>query len=118
MAQRDNRLTEYGYLACTTPQPASRPLSGAAKYPAGARPSKCIIIISLRVGGARRGVIRGDGTNPSGELLNKHTKVRPWFRSGDEGKSGEKPRPDTNQYQRGIDETVGCAFMRIPTRDL
>jgi hypothetical protein len=32
-------------LACTTPQPASGPLSDAAKYPAGARPSKCIIII-------------------------------------------------------------------------
>jgi hypothetical protein len=32
-------------LACTTPQQALGPLSGAAKYPAGARPSKCIIII-------------------------------------------------------------------------
>jgi hypothetical protein len=32
-------------LGCTTPQPALGPLSGAAKYPAGARPSKCIIII-------------------------------------------------------------------------
>jgi hypothetical protein len=35
-------------LACTTPQPALGPLSGAAKYPAGARPSKCIIIIIIQ----------------------------------------------------------------------
>jgi hypothetical protein len=32
-------------LASTTPQPALGPLSGAVKYPAGARLNKCIIII-------------------------------------------------------------------------
>jgi hypothetical protein len=40
-------VTTNGYLACTTPQQALGPLSGAAKYPAGARPSKCIIIIII-----------------------------------------------------------------------
>jgi hypothetical protein len=43
MAQRDNRHSWY--LACTPAQPALAPLSDAANYPAGARPSKCIIII-------------------------------------------------------------------------
>jgi hypothetical protein len=47
MALRVNRRLDYGYLACTNPQPALGRLSGAAKYPAGARPSKCIIIIIL-----------------------------------------------------------------------
>jgi hypothetical protein len=44
MAQRDNRHS-FGYLACTPPTKwPYGPLSDAAKYPAGARPSKCIII--------------------------------------------------------------------------
>jgi hypothetical protein len=42
---------------CTTPQQAYRPLSGASKYPAGARPSKCIIIISISIG-KRSGCVR------------------------------------------------------------
>jgi hypothetical protein len=48
MAQRDNRLRERVFGSCT-PR-VQWPLSDAAIYPAGSRPSKCIIIIecSLR----------------------------------------------------------------------
>jgi hypothetical protein len=34
------------WLAALPRDPAQGPLSGAAKHPAGARPSKCIIIIA------------------------------------------------------------------------
>jgi hypothetical protein len=53
----ETTVSRYEYLACTTPQPASWPLSGAAKYPAGARPSKCIIIIIKTIEG--KGKVRG-----------------------------------------------------------
>jgi hypothetical protein len=47
MAQRDNRHF-LRCLACTPcDQWPSGPLSDAAKHPAGARPSKCIIIILI-----------------------------------------------------------------------
>jgi hypothetical protein len=36
---------ENGYLACTTPQQALRAVVRCSQDPAGARPSKCIIII-------------------------------------------------------------------------
>jgi hypothetical protein len=42
IAQGDNRHSLA--LGCTPRYPAHGPLSGAAKHPAGARPSKCIII--------------------------------------------------------------------------
>jgi hypothetical protein len=45
MAQRDNRDTEMGTWHAPPRRRRYAPLSGAAKYPAGARPSKCIIII-------------------------------------------------------------------------
>jgi hypothetical protein len=45
MAQRDNR--HLGYLTVPPRSRRSAPLSGAAKHPAGARPSKCIIIIII-----------------------------------------------------------------------
>jgi hypothetical protein len=41
MAQRDNRRLGMHHPV----RRPSAPLSGAAKYPAGARPSKCISII-------------------------------------------------------------------------
>jgi hypothetical protein len=45
MAQRDNRLPNMGTWHAPPHSRPSGPLSSAAKYPAGARPSKCIIII-------------------------------------------------------------------------
>jgi hypothetical protein len=45
MAQRDNRHTEMGTWHAPPRRRRYAPLSGAAKYPARARPSKCIIII-------------------------------------------------------------------------
>jgi hypothetical protein len=38
-------VTPIGYLACANGRQAFGPLSGAAKYPAEVRPSKCIIIM-------------------------------------------------------------------------
>jgi hypothetical protein len=46
MATRDDR--HFGYLAVPPRSRPYGPLSGAAKYPAGARPSKYIIIIPIR----------------------------------------------------------------------
>jgi hypothetical protein len=46
MAQRDNRLPIMGTWHAPPRSRRYTPLSGAARYPAGARPSKCIIIIN------------------------------------------------------------------------
>jgi hypothetical protein len=39
------------------------------------REEMCVLIGALRDGGARWGVLRGDGTTPTGELLTKHTHI-------------------------------------------
>jgi hypothetical protein len=72
-----------GCARCNNPPPRGYP--PLLKEPFGAGPRICSFIHilesgrrvcvwrGLRVGGARWGVIRGSGTTPTGELLNKHT---------------------------------------------
>jgi hypothetical protein len=40
-------VTSYGYLTCTTPQPALRAVVRCSEVPGGARPSKCIFFECL-----------------------------------------------------------------------
>jgi hypothetical protein len=75
MAQRVNRLPRMGTGHAPPRSRPSGPLSGAAKHPAGARPSKCIIVNNKSLIAMQIDFSNAFGSVPHGLFLNGMTQL-------------------------------------------